>query len=592
METPELNPIDRHFASLLQRIAPNSSPELEIAAQLVSRFQADGHVCLPLREITAEALVAAGILRPLPARTIWIKKLRESGVVGKSGEFKPLILDEAARLYLHRYWTYEFNVARNISNRLQAKPIVEQSSLKQQLARLFSQEPQLQKLAAVVAATSNLCLISGAPGTGKTHSIVMICGLLLALSPETEIVLAAPTGKAAARLKEALILARTGLKLPEEIAARLPSDASTIQRLLGVLGDSGKFRHDGKHPLRADVVIIDEASMIDLALLSKLLEAVRPEARVILVGDKDQLASVEAGSAFRDICTPGFAIGISDSQTRSFEKCTGEKLSDAMPRQAPIHDAVVKLRENFRFGAGSGIGELSQAVNRGDAARASAILKSGEVKWRPTPSAKTFARELRNRVFQQFKKLCAQTDPGEALGRLNEFVVLCALRRGPFGVDTVNALIERMLFEAGKKDATDKYFSGQPVMIVRNDYNIGLFNGDIGIVLPHAEGWRVFFPGEQGELRSFSPARLPEHETAFALTVHKSQGSEFREVLIIVPEEDAPVLTRELIYTAVTRARRDVEVWAGEAVLNQAIGRKVQRNSGLCDSLWRKGSGN
>ncbi|MEY2492970.1 MAG: exodeoxyribonuclease alpha subunit [Verrucomicrobiota bacterium] len=589
METPELNPIDRHFATLLQRIAPNPSPELEIAAQLVSRFQADGHICLPLPEITPEALVAAGISRPLPARTTWIKKLRESGVVGKSGEFKPLILNEAARLYLQRYWTYEFNVAQNISNRLRAKPLVEQSSLKQELAKLFVQESKLQKLAAVVAATSNLCLISGAPGTGKTHSIVMICGLLLALSPEMEIALAAPTGKAAARLKEALILAK--VKLPEEIAARLPSDASTIQRLLGVLGDSGKFRHHGEHPLRADVVIIDEASMIDLALLSKLLEAVRPEARVILVGDKDQLASVEAGSAFRDMCTPGFAVGISDSQARSFEKCIGEKLNGVMSRQAPIQDAVVELRENFRFGTGSGIGELSQAVNQGDAARASAILKSGEVKWRPTPSAKTFERELRNRVFQRFEKLCAQTDPREALGRLNEFVVLCALRRGPFGAETVNALVERMLFEAGKKDTTNKYFSGQPVMIVRNDYNIGLFNGDIGIVLPDAEGWRVFFPGEDGELRSFSPARLPEHETAFALTVHKSQGSEFREVLIILPQEDTPLLTRELIYTAVTRARRDVEVWAGEALLNQAIGRKVRRNSGLRDSLWRKGSG-
>ncbi|HEY2103054.1 MAG TPA: exodeoxyribonuclease V subunit alpha [Chthoniobacterales bacterium] len=586
MELSELNPIDRHFAALLQRIASNPSPELEIAAQLVSKFQADGHVCLPLSEVTPGMLAALGISWPLPVRKTWVRKLRESGVVGETGEYKPLILDKAERLYLQRYWAYEIDVARDISSRLKTNQSVNQIDLGQHLKRLFTQESQFQKLAAIVAATSSLSLISGAPGTGKTHIIVMICALLLALSPETKIALAAPTGKAAARLREALARARTSLKIPDEITARLPADASTIQRLLGVLGDSGRFRHHRENPLDADLVIVDEASMVDLALLAKLLDAVRPEARVILVGDKDQLASVEAGSAFRDICTPGFTIGISNDQARSFKKCTGQELRGATPQKAPIHEAVVELRENFRFAAGSGIGELSEAVNEGDYGRASAILKSGRVKWRPTPPAKTFERALRNQVFHHFEKLCAQIDPREALARLNEFVVLCALRRGPYGAERVNGLIERMLFEAGKKETTNEYFSGQPLMIVRNDYDIELFNGDLGIVLPHGDGWRAFFPGEGGDLRSFSPARLPAHETAFALTVHKSQGSEFREVLLILPEEDAPVLTRELLYTAVTRSRRDVELWASEAILRQTIGRKVRRNSGLRDWLW------
>src|SRR5438874_8058257 len=243
--------------------------------------------------------------------------------------------------------------------------------------------------------------------------------------------------------------------------------------------------------------------MIDLALLAKLFDAVRPDTRIILVGDKEQLGSVEAGSAFRDICTPGFEVGISENQARTFEKCTGQKLAGVTSRQASIHDAVVELRENFRFAAGSGIGELSQAVNRGDAAQASTILKSGKVKWRPTPSAKTFEHELRARVFHRFKELCAQTDPSEALARLNEFVVLCALRRGPFGAETVNALIERMLLEAGQQRTTNKYFSGQPLMIVRNDYNLELFDGDIGFALSWLDGWRVFFPGEHGGLGSF-----------------------------------------------------------------------------------------
>ena len=586
MEQTELKPIDRHFATLLQRIAPNPSPELEMAAQLVSSFQADGHVCLPVDEITSETLLRAGISYDLPDRRTLLKKLRESGVVGKPNEFKPLILDEAARLYLQRYWVYESEVVRTISKRLQTKAVVEQDLVHQRLESLFPQESKLQKLAAIIAATSRLCVISGAPGTGKTHTIVMICALLLALSKETEIALAAPTGKAAARLKEALRLADTKLRLPAETATRMPNDATTIQRLLGAIGDSGKFRHHREHLLSADAVIVDEASMVDLALLSKLLDAIRPDARVVLVGDKDQLASVEAGSAFRDICTPGFEVGISRNQAREFEKCTGEKLPGAELEKAPIHNVVVELRENFRFKAGSGIGELSEAVNRGDAPRARTILKSGKVKWRPTPSPKIFERELRNRVFHRFEPLSAQTDPRAALASLNEFVVLCALRRGPFGAETVNALIERMLFEAGKRETADKYFAGQPVMIVRNDYNLELFNGDIGITLQADDGWRVFFAEENGDLRSFSPARLPEHETAFALTVHKSQGSEFQDVLVILPQEDAPVLTRELVYTAVTRARRDVELWAGEEVLDRTIERRVRRNSGLRDALW------
>ena len=586
MEQPELKPIDRHFAALLQRIAPNPSVELEMAAQLVSRFQGEGHVCLPMDEITGETLMITGLSHSLPDRAAWIKKLRASGVVGKPTEFKPLILDDAGRLYLQRYWTYEAEVVRNISHRLQANALAVQDRLRPMLERLFPQESELQKLAAIIAATSKLCLISGAPGTGKTHAIVFICGLVLSLSKESEIALAAPTGKAAARLKEALRDAKTGLKLPPEIAARLPHDATTIQRLLGAIGDSGKFRHHREHLLTADVVIVDEASMIDLALLSKLLEATRSDARVILVGDKDQLASVEAGSAFRDICTPGFEVGVSRDQAREFKKYTGKDLDAGRPARAPIHNAVVELRENFRFGVGSGIGELSEAVNRGDAVGARAILKSGKVKWQATPPAKTFERELRNRVFHKFEALCAQSNPRDALAALNEFVVLCALRRGPFGAETVNSLIERMLFEAGKKEATHKYFSGQPVMIVRNDYDLELFNGDIGITLRDEDGWRVFFPTENGELRSFSPARLPEHETAFALTVHKSQGSEFQEVLLILPEDDSSVLTRELIYTGVTRSRREVEVWASETVIDQTIARKVRRSSGLRDALW------
>jgi exodeoxyribonuclease V alpha subunit len=593
MATPELEIdfIDQHFAALMNRLAKVPSPELELAAKLVSNFRARGDVCVPLRNVTATEAGKLGSTE-VPALKNWVKKLRSSGVVGDPGEFAPLILDQSDRLYLQRYWKYEDELGRNLQARLGDKSPrdFEPGALAQGIAELFPDPSDLQKVAAFVAATSRLCVISGAPGTGKTRTIVLICALLIRLAAKRELTfaLAAPTGKAAARLKETIAQTGLSLRLPGDL--KLPADASTIQRLLGARGDSPHFRHNAKSPLTADVVIVDEASMIDLALLAKLFDAIRPDARIILVGDKDQLASVEAGSAFRDICTPGFELGVSVSLAEAFAKSTGEKLDGTSTEQAPIHSVVVELRRNYRFTPGAGIGELSSAVNRGDAVDAIAVLKSGgSIRWRPTPSLKNFERELRERVFPRFERLLKLSDPAVALKQLAEFAVLCALRRGPFGAETVNALLEGMLRETGLIEVAGRYHPGEPIIIVRNDYNVGLFNGDLGIVLPDAitGELRVFFRGEEGEVLNFAPGRLPAHEPAFALTVHKSQGSEFRDALVILPERHAPVLTRELLYTGITRVRETVEVWASEEILRQTIERKIARTSGLRDRLWK-----
>ena len=593
MAVPELEIefIDQHFAALMNRLAKIPSPELELAARLVSNFRARGDVCVPLRNVTATDAEKLGGME-VPALKDWVNKLRSSGVVGDPGEFAPLILDQSDRLYLQRYWKYEDELGRDLQARLRDRSLrdFDPAQLPQSIAELFPGPSDLQKLAAFVAATSRLCVISGAPGTGKTRTIVLICALLINLAGKDELsfALAAPTGKAAARLKETI--AQTGASLHLRGEPKLPTDASTIQRLLGARGDSPHFRHNAKNPLTADVVIVDEASMIDLALLAKLFDAIRPEARIILVGDKDQLASVEAGSAFRDICTPGFELGISASLAEAFAKITGEKLNGTSMDQAPIHSVVVELRRNYRFTAGGGIGELSNAVNRGDAGAAIAVLKSGgSIRWRPTASLKNFERELRERIFPRFEKLFRLTDPAVALKQLTEFAVLCALRRGPFGAETVNALLQGMLRETGLIEGPGRYHAGEPIIIVRNDYNVGLFNGDLGIVLPDTitGELRVFFRGEGDEVLNFAPGRLPAHESAFALTVHKSQGSEFHDALVILPERDAPVLTRELLYTGVTRVREKVEVWASEEILRQTIERKIERSSGLRERLWK-----
>jgi exodeoxyribonuclease V alpha subunit len=593
MVTPELEIdfIDQHFAALMNRLAKVPSPELELAAKLVSNFRARGDVCLPLRNVTPAEAEKMGCTE-VPALKNWVRKLRSSGVVGDPGEFAPLILDRSERLYLQRYWRYEDELGRNLQARLRERLPREfdLAHLAHSIAELFPDPSDLQKVAAFVAATSRLCVISGAPGTGKTRTIVLICALLTTLAGKHELsfALAAPTGKAAARLKETIAQTGVSLRLPGDL--KLPADASTIQRLLGARGDSPHFRHNAKNPLTADVVIVDEASMIDLALLAKLFDAIRPDARIILVGDKDQLASVEAGSAFRDICTPGFELGISFSLAEAFAKVTGETLVGTSRDQAPIHSVVVELRRNYRFRPGAGIGELSSTVNRGDAVGAIAVLKSGgSIRWRPTPSLRNFEGKLRERVFPRFEKLLRLTDPAVALKQLAEFAVLCALRRGPFGAERVNALLEGMMRETGLIPVAGRYHAGEPIIIVRNDYNVGLFNGDLGIVLPDTVTGelRVFFRGEGDEVLNFAPGRLPAHEPAFALTVHKSQGSEFHDALVILPERDAPVLTRELLYTGITRVRETVEVWASEEILRQAIERKIERSSGLRERLWK-----
>jgi len=587
----EIDFIDQHFAALMNRLAKVPSPELKLAAKLVSNFRARGDVCVPLRDVTSTEAEKMGGTEVPPLKD-WVNKLRSSGVVGDPGEFAPLILDQSDRLYLQRYWKYEDELGRNLQARLRDKlpRDFDPADLAQGIAELFPGPSDLQKVAAFVAATSRLCVISGAPGTGKTRTIVLICALLITLAGKHELsfALAAPTGKAAARLKETI--AQTGVSLHLSGKLKLPAEASTIQRLLGARGDSPHFRHNAKNPLTADVVIVDEASMIDLALLAKLFDAVRPDARIILVGDKDQLASVEAGSAFRDICTPGFELGVSVSLAEAFGRITGEKLDGTRTDQAPIHSVVVELRRNYRFTPGAGIAELSSAVNRGNAVAAIAVLKKGgSIRWRPTPSLKNFERELRERVFPRFEKLLRLSDPAVALKQLGEFAVLCALRRGPFGAETVNALLQGMLRETGLIEGAGRYHAGEPIIIVRNDYNVGLFNGDLGIVLPDAVTGelRVFFRGEGDEVLNFAPGRLPAHEPAFALTVHKSQGSEFHDALVILPERDAPVLTRELVYTGITRVREMVEVWASEGILRQTIERKIERSSGLRERLWK-----
>jgi len=408
------------------------------------------------------------------------------------------------------------------------------------------------------------------------------------------IALATPTGKAAARLQETIKNAKEKLNCQEEVKKAISEEASTIHRLLGTIPDSPYFRHNTKNPLPVDVVVIDESSMVDLALLSKLVQAIPPDARLILLGDKDQLASVEAGAVLGDICDTGNVHGSSKPFCDAVERLAGEKITsspDGSDKQGPS-DCIIQLQKNYRFGVTSGIGAVSRAVNDGDNAQALTLLREGnqpDIHWQELPWPDALARALKDLIVNGFAGYLNATDPGEMFDLFNRFRILCALREGPYGVYALNLLVEHILKDEGFIKRDNRWYRGRPVLITRNDYNLKLFNGDIGIILPDPGAnneHRAFFQAADGTLRKFPPLRLPEHETVYAMTVHKNQGSEFNEVLFLLPDRDSPVLTRELIYTGITRAREKVEVWGKEEVFCTAISKRIERTSGLRDALW------
>jgi exodeoxyribonuclease V alpha subunit len=604
-------PLDLHFARFLAGLSIASTDEVFLAAALLSRATGAGDVCLDLAAVAGQPMPAAAAgtdsLAAFPELGAWTAALRSSAVVGAPGQKRPLVLDSGNRLYLRRYWEYEQAAAQSVQRRVgEAVEEMDTGRLRQGLAHLFPDGPggeiNWQKIAAAIAALKRFSVITGGPGTGKTFTIARLLVLVMEQVPERRlrIHLAAPTGKAAARMRESLKQAREGMRGRHPMAGQLPEEVHTLHRLLQTLPGSPYFRHNRENPLETDLVVVDEASMVDMALMAKLLEAVPSSGRLVLVGDKDQLASVEAGSVLGDICDRGRMHGFSVEFCETLQEATGERLDARSGHPPGLQDCVVELRNSFRFSAGSAIGELSRAVNRGDAGRALEILDTpgkGSIAWLDPDAGSRAPRELQRLILDGTEACFRKDTPAEALQELNRFRILCAHKAGPHGVDAINQSAELMLVRQGlirpEAASASPWYAHRPVLITRNDYALGLFNGDIGVTLPDvASGGRglfVFFPGSPGGVRRFLPYRLPEHETVYAMTVHKSQGSEFDEVLLILPDRDSPVLTRELVYTALTRARRTVTIWARRSILAAAITRRIERTSGLRDALWGQG---
>src|SRR3984957_12406178 len=546
----EFADIDRHFAKFIDGFGTGELSA--IGAAMLSRNIRHGHICLDLVKGPAhfdEPLTAF----KWPKRATWEKAFAKNRAVGGPFDGRPLVLDNAGRLYLRRYWEYEKALAQGILTRCDSKRPTK------------GQTGDLQELAIQTALARRFMVISGGPGTGKTTTVLKILERMVSQpgGENLRIALAAPTGKAAARLQETLLAGAGGNNGVGQ--DRLPKSASTLHRLLGSRHHSVYFRHDAKNPLPVDLVIVDEASMVSLTMMAKLFAALPDRAQVILLGDRDQLSSVEPGAVLGDIAR-------------------------AASEPGPLHGSLVVLTKNYRFGNESSIFALCNAVRDGQADRALQILNSGE---RPdilageTPTPSQVTEQLRPRVIAGYSPYLRAPDPAEALKEFKKFRVLSALRGGPYGVEILNRTIEKILREERLVTGVQNTYAGMPILITQNDYQLRLYNGDIGILLPDPADASLlaWFIGEDGGLRRVPPARLPEYERAFATTVHKSQGSEFDYVLLVLPDQQSPVLTRELVYTGLTRARSRVEVWFREPVLRAAIARKILRGSGLGDRL-------
>jgi exodeoxyribonuclease V alpha subunit len=603
-----LAPSDVHVATCLTALGGVTDHATQLAAALAARAPRLGHVCVDLSAIrhTASSETESDVdfeALPWPATEVWLEALVGSGLVGDD---RPLHL-EGPKLYLNRLWLDEVAVARDLRQRADAPAEgVDDALLAQGLEQIFIEDPDdedpehLQPVAAAVAVFRRLSVIAGGPGTGKTTTVARVLALLDAQGAKDGVppvvALAAPTGKAAARLEEAVRAEAQVLAIDDTARARLEAlRGTTIHRLLGFEpGNRTRFRHHAGNRLRHDVVVVDETSMVALSLMARLLEAVRPDARLVLVGDPEQLASVEAGAVLGDVVGPaGAGLCMGETTRARVAAVTGHPVPAPIDHpESTIGDGVVALRYVRRHRGA--IAELARAIQRGDPDGALRVLGAGDsnVKW-VDPSADGPAHELdviRALAVKSGRAAIEAARAGAAkaaLDALGGFRLLCAHRRGPDGVTTWTRQIESWLIAEveGFSVGTDWYI-GRPLIITENDHTLQLFNGDVGVVVRGADRPMVAAFERGGEVVTVSPTRLAAVDTVYAMTVHKSQGSQFHTVAFVLPATGSRLLTRELLYTAVTRAQEHLIVVGGEASIRAAIERPISRASGLRQALW------
>ncbi|WP_436795457.1 exodeoxyribonuclease V subunit alpha [Actinospongicola halichondriae] len=595
-EATVLDAADVHVARALVRLAESEDDTAGLVALGIAfavRAVRLGSVTVDLATIATTATVDEGVdidvtALPWPDPVAWVRAVEASPLVAVGDDAPDRVEADArpvrllgTRLALDRYWRHERAIVADVLGRIETTvPEIDGAALARGLARLFPDDgPDAQRAAAETAVRRSFSVIAGGPGTGKTTTVAAVLALLheqvAAGGTPPRIALAAPTGKAAARLTEAVHAQALRLDLEPAIRdAILATEASTIHRLLGrAPGSNSRFRHDRTNQLPHQVVIIDETSMVSLSLMARLIEAVRPTARLVLVGDPQQLASVEAGAVLGDLVGP--AVDDDDAH-------------------GPLAEGIVVLRTVHRFAGG--IGTLARAIEGGDADAVVGLLTEGAegVTWLdhdagtdahdgPVDSA---VRAAIVGPATDVVEASRRGDAAAALAAMRRVQLLCAHRRGPHGVSTWRSRIEGWLTQSIDGYTPHGWYAGRPLLITANDYNLGLFNGDTGVVVATETDRLASAFERRGEIVHVSPTRLSAVETLYAMTIHKSQGSQFEQVVVILPDESSPILTRELLYTAVTRAETSVTLVATEASVRAAVDRPVSRASGLRDRLW------
>ncbi len=577
-----LDPLDVHAATAVARLSGETDELVILAAALAVRGTRIGHVCVRLDDY--RSLVGGDDVDPAvageyhwPRLEEWRPALEGGRMVGDGTGPEPLVMVED-RLYLERYYRYENLVLELMESRIEAgsRPITPRT--RTMLGKWLSAHSGLadsQHYAAVEALTSRLTIVAGGPGTGKTFLLGRMLVALAELPTEDlpRVALCAPTGKAAARLGEEVTRSAESVGSEQARDVLRGLSAGTIHRLLGWAPGRGRFAHHSGNRLPHDLVVVDEMSMVSLPLFAKLLAAVRDEAGVVLVGDPFQLESIEVGTVLADLVGP--AAGAAKGSAGA----------------TPMSDRVVVLERVHRFAEHSPISEFAAAVRQGDADRGIACLRAGgrSIEWVDGPDSEEFRGLLKRVVDHRFRLVTAAIDEGradEAMALLGDLAVLCANREGAGSVAEWRRRIEEALKSRFPRDRFDgEWYPGRPVMITANDYHLNVFNGDMGVTVADDGQLRVVFDGDP--VRSFSPSHLGDHVTVHALTIHKSQGSQFKEVVVsLPPTTESRLLTRQLLYTAVTRASERVIVVGSETVIRRAIEMSVQRASGLRARLW------
>jgi len=602
---------DVHVAMRLARLSGTTDVAVHLGAAFAVRAPRLGHVCVDLRSISGTASTDTdtpadiGAL-PWPDPVEWAARMYGSPLVGDG---RPLHL-QGTVLYLDRLWADERQVASDLLERAgRLADGVDADLLAFGLARLFSGDdaPDLQRMAAATAVLRRVSVVAGGPGTGKTTTVARVLALLEAQAAASArrqplVALAAPTGKAAARLEEAVRSGAAAMDIDGEVRERLGAlQGTTLHRLLGFNpGNRTRFRHHRLNRLPHDVVVVDETSMVSLSLMARLMEAVRPDARLILVGDPEQLASVEAGAVLGDIVGPAaraFCMGTTARAQLAAVCGQAVPAEDSGPRSA-IGDGIVVLRQVHRYGGA--IAELAAAIQHGDADGAMAVLEAGDsnVQWIPSDATAQSSLEgmgdVRALAVDSGRAVIEAAKVGdakEAIAALSRFRLLCAHRRGPEGVATWMGHVENWLRAEVDGFATGtEWYVGRPLIVTENDYGLQLYNGDTGVVVATGDGRLVATFSRGDAIAEVSPTRLAAVDTVYAMTVHKSQGSQFDVVAFLLPSADSRVLTRELLYTAVTRARERLILVGSEQPIRSAIERPITRASGLRQALWGAGA--